>query len=1246
MGTQETISLKSVNGNLLVTGFKDEYIFEQIRKTGRFYELDLLQRTAENSSHLDGIVVDAGANLGNHSLYFSSVLGRNVVSFEPETANFALLKRNIADNNLESKVEIHNCALWDSDGFVHLDQAVDGNNGTFKAASAESGIPRTTIDNVVRDRQVAVIKIDVEGAEVKVLGGAAETINQSHPLIVVESHTTEIKSEIAAFLEPLGYACVAIAGASDNYFWLHRDINLDFTYQAAARVNAEGHRRAERFFNEFRGQQKKTIDSIQGVGRDVEGISKKLVELEKTLATAQENTQLAVAAGESNGTAQAKFADTPANLQLSIDELKALVAQPQQADLSAIEGVRERLETLGKSLRDSHAFESVKSQQKYDELLAIQEKLMASVSRLQQDIVKLEQTSIPAIVSKIAPTVEQHVSSSMNEHRLRLDGVSTETTTALDTFRNSIARELNVSSGSLDLLSERVVGLSSRVDEVVRYFENRRDDEVFQRFQGVEAYLGGIAEQSSVGYEELSRKLEENESGTAEKLQKLENMLAELQKSIEAQSQNDVVGSVEKLLQDHTAEVSSLIEKQAPASFAEVIEEEFSQHKWLNDDDAELGTKFAKLLIAYEAMAKRLEALAPHRWNAKMLVDGLHKQLDIVEADLPTPQLASQVPAPIVAEGGFREYAAPGILDRPKNDPIRIGIASMAGREEGLRQVVEILSPQADEIFVYLNDMDSVPDILPKRPNVRYFLGPDTGDRGKFKFMEGFEGYYLTCDDDIAYAPFHVQSIIDGIERYERKAVVGWHGSIFKPDFQEFYNAKYRQVLSFRFLRGKDTPVHLLGTGVCGFHTSTLNVDYDEFIYPNMADAFLAIAAKRQSVPMVVLAHGKDWATPIDVGPSISSVSLKRDKDTTKTLDVATTVTNLVKAEMPWEILEPTPVYERKPMQLAFIGRTDKERWKKGGILKSAHLTRDMLERFSVTTILEDIETGDPKDLHGADPEIVMIYVGDPERPDFKDVEVLIAHHAKKGRHVVVNLSYNAIPSRSEFIVRKMKELRSRLGNRIWLMVFTEAMLSSADLAEIRDWLVVIPKTISLPDEPVASFGRSEGIFIGDIAKLSNDGLLGFPGKEWVAAIRRALPNVPIYAVQQYKPKDKIDFGIDEIWPFMRGDEFARNVGKVRVMISTVKYATFEMVPLEVASLGVPVIYPEMPQSLGEYLGLSGFSVRSPEQLERILPVLYHDPIVWRSQSQAGIERAWSSELNRLAGQTYLRLIDLVGRKN
>src|SRR5690606_5408239 len=146
-----------------------------------------------------------------------------------------------------------------------------------------------------------------------------------------------------------------------------------------------------------------------------------------------------------------------------------------------------------------------------------------------------------------------------------------------------------------------------------------------------------------------------------------------------------------------------------------------------------------------------------------------------------------------------------------------------------------------------------------------------------FAFMEGYTGYYITCDDDIEYAPFHVNHILDGIERYSRQAVVGWHGSNFKSDFKKFYDSNSRQVLSFRFLRGKDTPVHLLGTGVCGFHTETLDVKYSDFTLPNMADIFLALTAKRQNVPMVVLAHGKDWARPIDVGPSISAVSLKKD---------------------------------------------------------------------------------------------------------------------------------------------------------------------------------------------------------------------------------------------------------------------------------------------------------------------------------------------------------------------------------
>lgn len=1210
MTTQQTITIKAAPGNLMVSGFQGEYIFEKIKDSGTFYELDLLETLGENSSNFDGAFVDAGANLGNHTLYFAFVLGRYVIAAEPERTNFSLLKGNVQANQLEESVETHNIALGEQAGFVTLTQSIEGNYGTFRATSSKSGIPCNTLDETVNGRKVAAIKVDVEGSELAVLKGAKQTIAESSPLLFVESHSSETKTEIARLLEPLGYVCIAISGMSDNYLWVNEKVHGDVVHRIAARINVETTRKGSRVHDELLARQLEAQRALKALQTKVKDISDKSIEI-----------------GENGLVSLDAIMETQAVVESLHEKSNRLTGVNDQLDL-----LKTRAELLGERVAQSY-------------------EANAMIVRDAQGHVAEQSAKFEHVLSELRRDIEEWLAKAGSETKsleARMEEI--RALSASGTSRELASLERNLKQEIKDLsssLSEEFL----KINEAHRREYLRGCDSLAEVSNQVKSSarlsseLGqGVKDELSV----LKTKLVEQEDN-------FNNKIAQILTNVEGIDQrmtfyeNSSSQAVNRL-SDHMKEIKENLKQMLLGSkggpvgdrcltFPESVYNELAQHEWLSSDSVSIEEKFARLLIAYEKMAQRLEALAPNRWNSESMMNALARQLDIPQSSEAEEQLPVFKP---VAEN-VREMPAPGLVGRPKRDPVRVGIASMSGREDGLRQVVEILSPQADEVCVYLNDMEVVPDILPHLPNVRYFLGPDTGDRGKFKFLEGFEGYYLTCDDDIAYAPFHVQSIIDGIERYGRKAVVGWHGSIFKDNFEEFYNPKSRQVLSFKFLRGKDTPVHLLGTGVCGFHTSTVDVSFDDFLYPNMADVFMAINAKKQNVPMVVLAHGKDWATPIEVGPSISSVSLKKDEDCGG-LDVAAKATELVKKEMPWRILETPQIYARKPLTLAFIGRTNKERWKKGGILKSAHLTRDMLERFNVSTLLEDIETGDPKNLSGNEADIVLIYVGDPERPDFKDVERLIAHHAKSGRHVVVNLSYNGVPSRTNYIVQKMKKLRESVGSRIWLMVFTEAMLSSSDLEEIRDWLVVIPKTISLPDEPVANFSNSEGIFLGDIAKLSNSSLLGRPAADWISAIKRALPEVPLYAVQQYKPKEKVDLGIDEVWPFLTGDEFANRIGTVRLMVSLVQFATFEMVPLEVASLGVPVVYPEMPQSLGEYLGLSGFAVRSPEQLERVLPVIYSDPIVWRSLSQAGIERAWSSELNRLAGQTYLRIIDIVER--
>src|SRR5690606_20525994 len=118
---------------LSLKGVPSEYIFTQICETGTFYEVELLDKIREIVADREGLFVDVGANLGNHTVYFAQVLGREVVAVEPEPMNASLLRDNVALNSLEDRVEIHNRAAMSEPGFVVLEQAIEGNRGTFSA---------------------------------------------------------------------------------------------------------------------------------------------------------------------------------------------------------------------------------------------------------------------------------------------------------------------------------------------------------------------------------------------------------------------------------------------------------------------------------------------------------------------------------------------------------------------------------------------------------------------------------------------------------------------------------------------------------------------------------------------------------------------------------------------------------------------------------------------------------------------------------------------------------------------------------------------------------------------------------------------------------------------------------------------------------------------------------------------------------------------------------------------------------
>jgi FkbM family methyltransferase len=171
--------------------------FEFLRKTGL----------------IRGDAVDVGANIGNHALYFAGYFA-NVVALEPNPRLFELL----AINARLSK-NIHPLNIGASDVSKEMSLSYDSANwGGGKLskdrpdASRAFNVPVKVqrLDDLVElaEHPVGLLKIDVEGHELRVLQGAATLIARSRPVVLFEQHPHEAangSSRVADWLRANGY---------------------------------------------------------------------------------------------------------------------------------------------------------------------------------------------------------------------------------------------------------------------------------------------------------------------------------------------------------------------------------------------------------------------------------------------------------------------------------------------------------------------------------------------------------------------------------------------------------------------------------------------------------------------------------------------------------------------------------------------------------------------------------------------------------------------------------------------------------------------------------------------------------------------------------------------------------------------------------------------------------------------------------------------------------------------------------
>jgi FkbM family methyltransferase len=207
----------------------NDHILKILRRTGRFYEQDVLDRLQDRykaslrSRAQGGCAVDAGAFIGTHSIFFGAVMGLNpVVSFEANPSTYPILQQNLTANGLAEKSIPINCALGEGAGSVTLELGAADNLGSTKVRHGEG---RTTIPMVSLDEEldrraitnVRLLKVDVEGAELDVLDGAHLTLARCRPLLCIEAHTPQHLLQVLRRIEGLGYVIVDCLGLSPTY---------------------------------------------------------------------------------------------------------------------------------------------------------------------------------------------------------------------------------------------------------------------------------------------------------------------------------------------------------------------------------------------------------------------------------------------------------------------------------------------------------------------------------------------------------------------------------------------------------------------------------------------------------------------------------------------------------------------------------------------------------------------------------------------------------------------------------------------------------------------------------------------------------------------------------------------------------------------------------------------------------------------------------------------------------------------
>lgn len=213
------VSDKGQSYRVYLPNHESDYIQNKVFTTRQPYELVMLQDMAARLGQ-DDLVIDVGANIGNHSLYLAAICGCRVEAFEANSKLAAALEQSVALNALQDRLKVHHFALGEGQAKAKFGVLNPANLGAQSLEIGDGEIAVMALDEMGMQAHIRAIKIDVEGMELSVLRGAARLIARDRPLLYVECAEDAAFEDILLFLEGYEYSHVDTFNATPTHLFL------------------------------------------------------------------------------------------------------------------------------------------------------------------------------------------------------------------------------------------------------------------------------------------------------------------------------------------------------------------------------------------------------------------------------------------------------------------------------------------------------------------------------------------------------------------------------------------------------------------------------------------------------------------------------------------------------------------------------------------------------------------------------------------------------------------------------------------------------------------------------------------------------------------------------------------------------------------------------------------------------------------------------------------------------------------